>query len=187
MLALLQRSAAVFVLVGLGCGDNTALPPDAAPDAAPIAGQGSAPTGGLIITEVHARGEGPDWIELRNRGEDPIDLCDYFLTDSVDRLDHYLALGGAAPPDPCEPDLVAAGEFVIVFADDDAELGADHAPFRLGEADEVHLVDLSGRATDSLVYLLRDADGTLARIPTDTGLFFPAEPTPGEANPEEQP
>jgi len=172
-----------------GCGDNSLASPDAAVDASPLLGQGSEPTSDLIITEVSPKGEGPDWIELRNRSEAPIDLCDFFVTDSVDRLDHFLPLGGAALPDPCEPSLLGPGDFHIVFADDDVTAGTDHAPFKLGEADEVHVVDLSGRAVDSLVYLFAESDGTeaMARVPTDTGLFFPAPPSQGALNPEALP
>ena len=185
--ARLSRLSGICLVVGtLACGDN-GVPTIEIADAAPALGQGSEPTADLIITEVAPQGDGPDWIELRNRGASSLNLCDYFVTDSVDRLDHYLALGGASPPDPCEERLLEAGAFLIIYADDDPQAGVDHAPFRLGVADEVHIVDQSGRAIDSIVYLFGDPPASLSRVPTDTGLFFAAPPSPGAPNPEDLP
>lgn len=166
---------AVWVLAA--CGDNFAAAPDAGVDGA--AGQGSPAIAELAINEVSPRpGDGPDWIEIANRSGAPIDLCDYFLSDSLDRLDHYLPLGGAAPPDPCEPALLAPGVYLVIDADED-----QGAPFRLGDADEVHIIDTSGAPVDSLIYLYREPGRvTLARHPDGEGLFFASEPSPGEAN-----
>lgn len=166
------------MLVALAaCGDNLGDTTGVTPDAA--VGQGAAPTADLIINEISPRpGDGPDWIELANRSAAPIDLCDYFLSDSLDRLDHYLPLGGAAPPEPCEPALLLPGAYLVITADDD-----QGAPFRLGVADEVHLIRTDGTPVDSLVYLYQEAGGlSLARHPDLEGLFFASEPSRGEAN-----
>lgn len=179
-----RACAAVAALLLAACGDDRGAAPDAgALDAGPVA-QGSEATGDLAINEV-APGGDPDWFELVNRSDAAIDLCDYFATDSLDRLDHYVALGGAAPPDPCEPRMLDAGAYLVVFADDAAEPGPDHAPFKLAQADEVHLAEwATGAAVDGLLYLDIGAPGeSLARIPDRDGLFLPATPTPGEANP----
>jgi hypothetical protein len=168
----------VALLAVTACGDNLGAPiPDAGTE--PAIPQGSEPTSELIINEVSPRGAGDDWIEIANRSAASIDLCDYFLSDSVDRLDHYLPLGGAAPPDLCEPLLIDGGAYLVITAD-----GGDGAPFRLGVADEVHLIRVDGEPVDSLIYLYRAATpgDTLARLPDASGLFFPAAPTPGEAN-----
>lgn len=166
------------------CGDNRAGPPvaDAGPDAAP--GQGVAARGELAINEVAPRPEsGPDWIELINRSDQSIDLCDYFVSDSLDRLDHYLPLGGAASPDPCDPAPLEPGQRLVITCDDDVAAGPDHAPFKLGADDQVHVIRYDGVAVDSLIYLVRSPDtASLARRPDGEGLFFPATPTPGEAN-----
>jgi len=173
----LASSIAIAALLG-ACGDNLA---GSSIDAAPpeIEGQGSEPTGALIINEVSPRGPGADWIEIANVSDSAIDLCDFFVSDSFDRLDHYHPLGGSAPPDPCTPELLEPGALLVIEADDD--LGA---PFQLGVADEVHIIGTDGKASDSLVYLHRDptAGDTLARQPDRSGLFFPAAPTRGEAN-----
>lgn len=180
--------AAVIAVMALACGEDPGAA-DGGIDAGPVA-QGSEPDGDLIVNEVAPRpADGADWVELLNRSEGAVDLCGWFLTDLVDRLDHYLPLGGAAPPDACAPRLLGAGERLVVWADDAAEPGLDHAPFQLGVADEVHLVAIDGIAGDGLLYLYPPdgAGRSLARSPDGAGLFWPADPTPGAANPEEEP
>lgn len=181
-LALLNRAgvrrAAAILLCLAACGDNGETHPDAGADAAPV-GQGSEAESDLVVNEVAADA---DWVELQNRSAAAIDLCDYFLTDQMDRLDHYLALGGAAPPDPCEPALLEAGAYLVIETDDGAAPG--HAPFRLAAADEVHVALWTGHAVDGLLYLATGEPGqTLARRPDGEGLFYPADPSRGEANP----
>ncbi|HEU5056998.1 MAG TPA: lamin tail domain-containing protein [Kofleriaceae bacterium] len=173
-----MRRAAAILLCLAGCGDDARTAPDAGADAAPV-GQGSEAESDLVINEVAPAG---DWVELLNRSDAAIDLCDYFLTDQMDRLDHYLALGGAAPPDACEPNLLAAGAYLVIETDDGAEPG--HAPFKLAAADEVHVALWTGRAVDGLLYIMIGEPGqSLARDPDGEGLFFPAAPSRGEANP----
>lgn len=177
-------SLMALALAACDPGDG-AIGPDAGElDAAPL-GQGSEATGALVINEIAAKPlSGSDWLELFNRSDSPLDLCNYFVTDSLDRLDHYHHLGGAPPPADCAPKLLEPGAYLLVFADDDAAAGPDHAPFKLGLADEAHVVSTSGEAVDSLVYLhARSDDGSsLARVPNGEGLFWVTEPSPGEAN-----
>jgi len=173
-----RRLAAILLYLAACGGDDDPGQPDAGTDAAPV-GQGSEAESDLVINEVAPQG---DWIELLNRSGADIDLCDYFLTDQMDRLDHYLALGGAAPPDPCEPNLIGAGAYLVIDTDDGAEPG--HAPFQLAMADEVHVALWTGRAVDGLLYvMLGDSGQTLAREPDGEGLFFIAEPSRGDSNP----
>ena len=153
-------------------------------DAGPV-GQGSEARGALVINEVAAKpSTGPDWIEIHNRSEQAIDLCGFFVTDSLDRLDHYHHLGGAPPPADCPTQLLDAGAYLVIYADDEVSLGPDHAPFKLGLADEAHIVSTQGEAIDSFVFLhARDDEGlSLARLPNGEGLFWVREPTLGESN-----
>jgi len=191
-----MRSAVLLALALVAaCGDNRAGPPiDAAPDGGERP-QGSPATSDLVLNEVAPRGDGADWIELANRGADPIDLCGVFLTDSVDRLDHYLPLGGVMPPGPCTPRELAPGAYLVITMDDTplvegAPIDPAHAPFKLGVADEIHLVDAAtGAVIDGLLYLYPPgpngpATVTMARVPDATGPFYPRTPSPGAANPE---
>lgn len=182
-----------LVWLGLvaGCGDNLTVPIDGPP--APLV-QGSEATSDLVINEVAPRGEGPDWVELYNRGVAPIDLCGVFFTDAVDRLDHYLPLGGVMPPAPCPPRLIAPGDRLIVNADDTpivdgAPIDPGHAPFELDVADEVHLVSTEGAVIDGLLYLYppgpeAPAEVTLSRVPDGSGRFHERPPSPAAANVE---
>lgn len=174
-----MRLSVAILLFALACGDDmAAAPPDAGADAAP-AGQGSQATGDLVVNEVAPAG---DWVELLNRSGRELDLCDYLLTDSMDRLDHYLALGGAAPPEPCAPRPMAAGAYLVIETDDGAAPG--HAPFKLAMADEVHVALWSGQVVDGLLYImLGEADQSLARRPDGEGLFHAGEPSRGQVNP----
>ena len=170
-----MRRALLLCLVLAACGDGEGgSAPDAGlPDAGPVP-QGSEATSDLAINEVDPDGD-PDWFEIVNRSSAAFDLCDVFVTDSLDRLDHYVALGGAVPPEACEPAMLAAGAYLVVTPE----------AFALGDADEVHIARWEdGAALDSLLYLDIAHDGqTLARSPDGEGLFVPADPTPGEANP----
>ncbi|HUH01884.1 MAG TPA: lamin tail domain-containing protein [Kofleriaceae bacterium] len=179
---------AVLAALLLACGDPVAAPDAGAPDAGPLI-QGSPATGDLVVNEVFSRGAGPDWIELLNRSSATLDLCDYFVTDSIDRLDHYLPLGGVAPPDPCSPRLLGPGEYLVVYADGNPGAGLDHAPFKLGAADEAHVVSATGLPIDTFVYLHPDTavGQSLARQPDGDGLFHLAAPSPGASNPEPAP
>lgn len=179
------RSPVTMLALLAACGGDGPFAADAGVDAS-IRAQGSEPRAELAINEVSPRGPGPDWLEILNRSSEPIDLCDYFVTDSLDRLDHYLPLGGTAPPDPCEVRLLDPGGYLVVIADDDRRAGIDHAPFKLGEADEAHVVTATGIPVDSFLYLypVEGAGQSLARAPDGEGLFLPSDPTPGAANPE---
>jgi hypothetical protein len=186
--AMARLSPALFapLLLAAACGDDLAATPDAgAPDAAPP-GQGSEADAELVVNEVAPDLPGqPDWFEIVNRSDHALDLCGYFATDLLDRLDHYYPLGGAAPPDPCTPRMLEPGAYLLVYADDGAGAGdgADHAPFNLGQADEMHVATWTGIALDTLLYLQIGQRGqTLARLPDRDGLFYPAAPTPAAPN-----
>lgn len=191
-LALLRAvRAAVLLVLTAACADPGAHGADAGVDAAPgPRWQGAEARGELVVNEVAPRpSSGADWIELHNRSDEALDLCDYFVTDSLDRLDHYLPLGGAPPPEPCEARLLAPGAYLVVTAGDAFEPGLDEAPFALGLADETHVVTATGLAVDSLFYLYPSDGGgdSLARSPDGEGRFTLVAPTPGAANPEVAP
>jgi hypothetical protein len=181
------RFALMAALVLSACdGTEPTVGPDGGSDAAPEQGQGSLPRAALVVNEVSAKsGSGlADWIEIYNRSDVAIDLCDYFLTDSLDRLDHYYHLGSAPPPAVCAAKMLDSGAYYVVYADDDTAAGEDHAPFRLGLADEAHIVSTAGEAVDSLIFLHPSgATGlSLAREPNGEGLFWLTDPTLGAEN-----
>lgn len=186
----------ILVLLALGACDDPVAATDAGVDAGvdgPPPGQGSEPTSDLLINEISPRGGGPDWVELHNRSAAAIDLCGFFLTDAADRLDHYFPLGGVLPPDPCPPLLLPAGGYRVITLDGTplpttGPIDPLHASWKLGAADEIHLVSTAGHTIDGVLFLYprppsQPADVTLARVPDASGLFFAAPPSPGAANP----
>ncbi len=169
-----------LIFAGAGCGTIAKNPQIS---------QGSWARSTLVINEIAPQPEtGPDWIEIANRGDKAIDLCGYFLTDSRDRLDHYVSLGGVLPPDRCPPRLLGPGQYLVVFADDKHGVENSHqihAPFKLGNAEEVHLLTTQGNAIDSLVYVYqRHKGGSLSRWPDQSGPFYQSRATPGATNVE---
>jgi hypothetical protein len=91
----MSRCFAIALLVS-ACGGEVDLGTDAGVDEVEIVGQGSEARADLVVNEVSAKTpKQADWIEIFNRSDAPIDLCGYFVSDSLDRLDHYLHLGGA--------------------------------------------------------------------------------------------
>jgi hypothetical protein len=181
------RLALIATLALAACDEPGAgVGPDGGTDAAAEQGQGSLPRSALVVNEVSAKpGSGQaDWLEIYNRSEEAIDLCGYFVTDSLDRLDHYYHLGGAPPPASCSPKILEAAAYYVIYADDDVAAGPDHAPFRLGLADEAHIVSTEGEAVDSLIFLHPSGQTglSLAREPNGEGLFWLSEPTLGAEN-----
>ena len=178
--------AFIPIFVTVACAEPTAQHGDAGALAA--VGQGSEAHSDLAINEIAPGLDGQaDWIEIVNRSDQAIDLCDYFITDDFDRLDHYLGLGGTEPPDPCPSRWLDPGQYLVVWADDRAEPAPDHAPFKLAAADGVVLGDWTGGNHDGLTYLHQDGQTSLARVPDGAGRFFATTPSPGLANPEQLP
>ncbi len=182
------RLAMIAALTLAACeGTGPGMGPDGGSDASPPVGQGSLARGALVINEVSAKPGGgeSDWLEIYNRSGDAIDLCDYFVTDSLDRLDHYFHLAASPPPADCSAQFLDAGAYLLVYADDDPSAGPFHAPFRLGLADEAHIVSVDGEAIDSLIFLhpSDSAGQSLARSPNGEGLFWLGAPSPGTENP----
>ncbi|MGI9243086.1 MAG: FG-GAP-like repeat-containing protein, partial [Verrucomicrobiales bacterium] len=99
--------------------------------------------GGLQVSEVvpsndgsivDESGEAADWIELRNTGEAPVSLDGFGLAQ----------LTSPAPDEIMPfPDgmVLGAGDYLIIWADNDLDQGPLHAPFRLSAGGEaVYLV-----------------------------------------------
>lgn len=147
------------------------------------AAQVGSASGALVINELMpdnetyrlgARGESCDYIELRNQGDQPIDLAGYMLSDDEGRPDKHVLPGRTLEP----------GAVLLVLASGEASQTPDepHAPFKLSAKGEtVVLSDPSGRLIDRVSCPALDADRAWSRM--DDGRFtadFP--PTPGEPN-----
>lgn len=140
----------------------------------------------LVINELMASntettadetGAFEDWIELYNRGTEAIFLGDYFLTDNRNIPGKW----------PLPRTDLAAGDYLLIWADNDPEDGAEnHATFRLSAAgEEVALFRRNADAftvTDMVVFPALDADESYARVPNGTGDFASHFSTPGSNN-----
>lgn len=138
----------------------------------------------VVVNEVLARnsvgivdeaGEADDWIELHNPGAAAVDLSGYWLSDDItDPKKHRIADG----------EVLAAGDFLLVWADDQPEQGPRHASFRLsGDGEQVVLTDPLDRLVDQVSFGPQEVDVSEGHFPDATGPWVPlATPTPGAPN-----
>jgi hypothetical protein len=141
----------------------------------------------LVINEVMAdndttvadeNGQFDDWIEIVNPTGQTISLAGLYLSDD----------GGDPTRWPFPPLKIAAGEYIVVWCDDDEEQGPLHASFKLSAAgEEVGIYDLDVRDNariDFTTFAELGDDRVWGRHPDTDGEFtlLPFA-TPGAANP----
>ncbi len=141
-----------------------------------------AEAGDLVINEVMASnattvvdeaGEYEDWVELVNRGDAPIDLAGYALSDDpYDPFAFRLPAGTLAP-----------GAHLLIWCDGDTTQGPLHAPFRLDkDGDRVVLSDAAS-IVDQIETGVLATDISLGRSTDGAESWdFCARPSPGRAN-----
>jgi len=139
-------------------------------------------TGSLVINEFMADNENTvtdqdgdydDWIELYNNGNEDIALGGFYLSD--DATDP----GQWAFPDT----TIAAGGYLIVWADNDEDQSGLHANFKLSASGEtLVLSDNSLNLLDQVNFLAQKADTTTGRYENGTGDFIEMLPTFGAEN-----
>lgn len=142
--------------------------------------------GAVVLNEVMAKntvtlpdGDGtyPDYVEVLNRSDEPVDLRGYGLTDNSDE-----------PLKWRFPALtLAPGETALVFASGkghSADPDELHAPFRINRSsDTVFLSTPDGVLTDQVEINGLAADTALLR--SEDGLWSAGSPSPGQPNTEE--
>ena len=127
------------------------------------------------VSTIHdGAGEFDDWLELYNAGSESLPVGGFTLTD--DR---------ARPAKWVLPDTsIAAGGFLIVWADENASQGPMHANFRLSKLGEyLGLFDAAGVPLDTLAFPSQVDDVSFGRAP-DAGPSWvaQAQATPGGPN-----
>lgn len=118
------------------------------------------------INEIQSNDQtgGPDWVELTNAGESPVDLSGYVLKDNDDSHAYTIAAGTTLAP----------GAFAAF------DLSAS---FGLGSADSIRLFAPGGTALLAAYSWTSHAPSTWARCPDATGAFAAsASITKGAAN-----
>jgi hypothetical protein len=138
--------------------------------------------GPLVVNELLAdnesgladpAGELDDWVELYNRGETPVDLSGRFLSD---REDDPLMF-------PLPAVVLAPGEHLLIWCDNDPDQGSDHAPFRLDRAGEAVFLSTEDAVLDSVVFGEQLPDVSYARRTSGAEEWIMcASPSPGAPN-----
>jgi len=119
-------------------------------------------------------GDYDDWIEIYNAGSEPVWLGNKFLTDNL--------------TDPTKwqmPDYyMAPGEFLIIWADDEANEGIFHSTIKLSKGgEEIGIFNEGGIAIDQYIFGEQSTDISEGRFHDgeDNWIFF-EQPTPGASN-----
>lgn len=138
--------------------------------------------GNLVINEFMALnesaaadqdGEYDDWIELYNNGSSDISLNGYYLTDNLDNLTKWNF------PDT----TIAAGGYLIIWADEDGSQQGLHANFKLsGSGEALLLVDPDTNIVDEITFGAQLTDTSYGRYPNGTGEFVYMLPSFATAN-----
>lgn len=139
-------------------------------------------TSDLVINEFMADnettvtdqdGDYDDWIEFYNNGTEEIALLGFGLSDDASEPDQWIF------PDT----TIAAGGYLIVWADDDEDQEGLHANFKLSKSGEsILLSDPELNAVDEINYDQQVTDTTYGRYPNGTGDFEFMPPTFGYEN-----
>ncbi|TWU32194.1 CotH kinase family protein [Novipirellula artificiosorum] len=129
-----------------------------------------------IIEDPDEAGAFEDWVEIYNPTAAAIDLGGMYLTDDVSDPMQWQFPAGSS---------VAAGGFLLIWADGEPEQGDDHASFKLSAGGEtVALYDFDGKSlVDSLEFGAQVTDVSYGRSPDGSAtLSVLTTPTPGAAN-----
>ena len=148
-----------------------------------LATQTNTTAGDLVINEFMASndatqadddGEFDDWIELYNNTNASIDISGYSLSDDGTELEKWTFPAGTS---------IAAGAYLMVWADEDADQSGLHADFKISAGGETILLsDASGTIVDEVVFGEQETDISFGRFPNGTGAFQEMTPTFGAMN-----
>lgn len=143
------------------------------------------PPTGLVINEFMARnrrtlrgpdGTFPDWIELYNGGDEPVDLSGMYLTDNLRRPRRFRIPDGV---------VLGPGEFLVIWADSSLDQTGIHTGFALkGDGEELGLFASDGQTLiDSVVFGKQRPDVSYGRYPDGSPNWeYLIQPTPGKPN-----
>jgi len=129
-------------------------------------------TGDLVINEFMASNdetvadqdeEYDDWIELYNNSDIEIDLTGYTLSDNIEEPAKWMFPDGTS---------IQAGNYLIIWADDDEEQEGLHSSFKLSSSGESLLLsDADGNRIDEVTYAEQTTDVSYGRFPNGIGDF----------------
>ncbi len=132
----------------------------------------------LIISEALPRnsaypvkGQYYDYVELKNNGDQPLELSQYAITDRWEQPSRFYL-----PQVTLQP-----GEYYVVYCSGDPSLGQNHAPFKLSSQGETLYLTKNSEYLDSLTIPSdlknNESYGRDGKIP-----LYLKKPTPGKEN-----
>ncbi len=127
-------------------------------------------------TVTDEAGEYEDWVEIYNYGDTAVYLGDLYLSDNPDNPDKWQF-----------PEMwIAAGQYLLIWADDDENQGPLHTSWKLsadGEYVGIFDSDTNGNTLiDGLAFGPQETDQAYGRLPDGTGPFQNVKATPGGPN-----
>lgn len=125
-------------------------------------------------------GEYDDWIEIYNAGNQSVNLAGYYMTDTPNDNASFWQI----PSNNAALTTVAAGGYLILWADKSPEQGAHHLDFKLSAGGEsIALLSSTLDVIDSFDFTEQNENVSYGRVTdgnSDFIIFF--VPTPGGAN-----
>lgn len=123
---------------------------------------------------IDSYGDHSDFAELYNAGEEPVDLGDYYLSDTFDSPLKW----------QCPKVVLGPGEYMLIFlSGKDSTDGEFHASFSLSSADDgLQLYRRSTRTYLRIPYQEQVPKNTSVGLTSDGNLVYYKYPTPGGPN-----
>jgi hypothetical protein len=132
----------------------------------------------IVINEIMAKnnttaldeaGQYEDWIEIFNKGSESVDVSGYYLSDDISNLTKWVIPNGV---------VIAPGDYLIVWCDEDEMDGFMHSNFKLSSSGEnLTLLTNDLKIADQVFFETQQTDMGYARVPNGTGDFTIQEPT----------
>jgi hypothetical protein len=124
----------------------------------------------------------PDWIEIYNAGDQPVDIGGMYITDDLGELTVW-----QIPTTAPDTTTIPAGGYLLLLADKKPEAGVLHVKLKLsGKGEQIGLTLSDGTTiVDSLTFGKQAADTSMGRLPdgSETWEYF-SVPSPGASNSE---
>ncbi|MHC4324189.1 MAG: lamin tail domain-containing protein, partial [Planctomycetota bacterium] len=143
----------------------------------------------LVINEIMAsnnasindpQGQYDDWIEIYNYGTNPVNIGGMYLTDNLSNPAKW-----RIPANNAAATTIAAGGYLLIWADNDTTDAGLHANFKLdADGEEIALFDSDGiTVIDSIIFADQNTDISYGRYPdgSDDWRFF-SLPSPDSEN-----
>ncbi len=126
-------------------------------------------------------GENDDWIELYNSNSQDVDIGGLYITDDLNNLDKY-----KIPSDIPDSTTIAAGGYLLLWADNNTNQGVLHLNFKLNNiSEQIGLSRLSAVDTtiiDSLSYNGLPPNASFGRLPDGGPVWDNMDYTPDASN-----